>query len=209
MSFHASTPSSTGEASPATTTTDLRKFRSISVGGPEVKGASLEWTDVDFVIKGKKILNGCTGILRPGELTAVLGPSGSGKSTLMNVLGGRQSLRGKGKSFSGEVSFNGKVQDPVNFRSHIAYVMQDDHLTATATPREVLEMSARLRMRDQDEKEIQALLTDLLDSLKLTPCKDTVVGNGVIKGISGGERKRTSVGMELISKPQMIFLDEP
>ncbi|KAF4683750.1 hypothetical protein FOZ63_008265, partial [Perkinsus olseni] len=225
MSFHASTPSSTGEASPATTTTDLRKFRSISVGGSQVKGASLEWTDVDFVIKGKKILNGCTGILRPGELTAVLGPSGSGKSTLMNVLGGRQSLRGKGKSFSGEVSFNGKVQDPVNFRSHIAYVMQDDHLTATATPKEVLEMSARLRMHDQDEKEvsrelvvfegifaaaqIQALVTDLLDSLKLTPCKDTVVGNGVIKGISGGERKRTSVGMELISKPQMIFLDEP
>ncbi|KAF4659897.1 hypothetical protein FOZ61_004419 [Perkinsus olseni] len=209
MSFHTSIPSSTGEASPATTTADLRKFRSISVGGPEVKGASLEWTDVDFVIKGKKILNSCTGILRPGELTAVLGPSGSGKSTLMNVLGGRQGLRGKGKSFSGEVSFNGKVQDPVNFRSHIAYVMQDDHLTATATPREVLEMSARLRMRDQDEKEIQALVTDLLDSLKLTPCKDTVVGNGVIKGISGGERKRTSVGMELISKPQMIFLDEP
>ncbi|EER13677.1 ATP-binding cassette transporter, putative, partial [Perkinsus marinus ATCC 50983] len=190
-------------------TVGLQKFRSLSVSGSKMNGATLEWTNVNFGIKDKKVLIDCTGMVRPGELTAVLGPSGSGKSTLMNVLGGRQSLRGNGRTFDGEISFNGKVQDPLNFRSHIAYVMQDDHLTATATPREILEMSARLRMHDQSEAEVKALVTDLLDSLQLTSCENTVVGNDVIRGISGGERKRTSVGMELISKPQMIFLDEP
>ncbi|EER15805.1 ABC transporter, putative, partial [Perkinsus marinus ATCC 50983] len=201
--------SQTPTASPEDPIADLRNFRSLSVSGSKINGASLEWTNVDFSIKDKRILIDCTGMVRPGELTAVLGPSGSGKSTLMNVLGGRQSLRGDGRTFDGEISFNGKVQDPFNFRSHIAYVMQDDHLTATATPREILEMSARLRMHDQSKAEVEALVTDLLDSLKLTSCENTVVGNDVIRGISGGERKRTSVGMELISKPQMIFLDEP
>ncbi|EER20237.1 abc transporter, putative, partial [Perkinsus marinus ATCC 50983] len=56
---------------------------------------------------------------------------------------------------------------------------------------------------------VNELVSNLLDSLKLTNCEDTVVGNEIIKGISGGERKRTSVGVELITKPEMIFLDEP
>ncbi|EER12686.1 Protein white, putative [Perkinsus marinus ATCC 50983] len=172
-------------------------------------GSSLEWTHLTFAVGDKKILNDCSGTLRPGELTAVLGPSGSGKSTLMNVLGGRQGLKGPGRSFKGAVSFNGRVEDPVHFRNRIAYVMQDDTLVATSTPEEILRFSANLRLADTNRKEVNELVSNLLDSLKLTNCKDTVVGNEIIKGISGGERKRTSVGVELITKPEMIFLDEP
>ncbi|EER08463.1 Protein white, putative, partial [Perkinsus marinus ATCC 50983] len=127
----------------------------------------------------------------------------------MNVLGGRQGLKGPGRSFKGAVSFNGRVEDPVHFRNRIAYVMQDDTLVATSTPEEILRFSANLRLADTNRKEVNELVSNLLDSLKLTNCKDTVVGNEIIKGISGGERKRTSVGVELITKPEMIFLDEP
>lgn len=109
-------------------------------------GSSLEWNNLTFKIGDKTILKDCTGLLKPGELTAVLGPSGSGKSTLMNVLGGRQRAKGNGKSFEGAVSFSGQVDEPVRFRSRIAYVMQDDSLIATSTPREILEFSARLRL---------------------------------------------------------------
>ncbi|KAF4659896.1 hypothetical protein FOZ61_004418 [Perkinsus olseni] len=187
-----------------------KSFRTtISTSEDTDVGSSLEWTHLTFSIGDKKILDDCSGMIRPGELTAVLGPSGSGKSTLMNVLGGRQSLKGPGKTFDGAVSFNGKVEDPVEFRSRIAYVMQDDTLVATSTPKEILEFSANLRLSGSNKKEVDELVTNLLDSLKLTNCKDTVVGNEIIKGISGGERKRTSVGVELITKPEMIFLDEP
>ncbi|EER00181.1 ATP-binding cassette transporter, putative, partial [Perkinsus marinus ATCC 50983] len=194
---------------------DLEEAGEASVGtAPSITrdtdvGSSLEWTHLTFAVGDKKILNDCSGTLRPGELTAVLGPSGSGKSTLMNVLGGRQGLKGPGRSFKGAVSLNGRVEDPVHFRNRIAYVMQDDTLVATSTPKEILEFSANLRLHNQSKEEVNELVSNLLDSLKLTNCEDTVVGNEIIKGISGGERKRTSVGVELITKPEMIFLDEP
>ncbi|KAF4659412.1 hypothetical protein FOL47_007588 [Perkinsus chesapeaki] len=185
-----------------------RLFRDISASQSGVV-SSLEWTHLTLFIGDKEILNDCSGMISPGQLTAVLGPSGSGKSTLMNVLGGRQSLKGPGKSFEGDVSFDGKVEDPVEFRSRIAYVMQDDTLVATSTPKEILEFSANLRLIGATKEEVNVLVNNLLESLRLTNCKDTVVGNDTIKGISGGERKRTSVGVELITKPEMIFLDEP
>ncbi|KAF4671642.1 hypothetical protein FOL47_001379 [Perkinsus chesapeaki] len=187
-------------------------FRCISEVHPGHSGSSLEWSHVTFKIGDKTILNDCTGFLRPGELTAVLGPSGSGKSTLMNILGGRQRTKGRGKSFDGAVSFCGQVDEPVKFRSRIAYVMQDDALIATSTPREILEFSAKLRLGAKQNiarSEMKALVKDLIDSLRLTSCSETLIGNELIKGVSGGERKRTSVGVELITKPDMIFLDEP
>ncbi|EEQ97614.1 ATP-binding cassette transporter, putative [Perkinsus marinus ATCC 50983] len=187
-------------------------FRCISEAHHGQSGSSLEWNNLTFKIGDKTILKDCTGLLKPGELTAVLGPSGSGKSTLMNVLGGRQRAKGNGKSFEGAVSFSGQVDEPVRFRSRIAYVMQDDSLIATSTPREILEFSARLRLgakQNMSKDEVKCLVQDLIESLRLTSCSETLVGNELIKGISGGERKRTSVGVELITKPDMIFLDEP
>ncbi|KAF4755628.1 hypothetical protein FOZ62_028705 [Perkinsus olseni] len=187
-------------------------FRCISEAHQGHSGSSLEWNNVTFKIGDKTILKDCTGLLKPGELTAVLGPSGSGKSTLMNILGGRQRAKGKGKSFGGVVSFSGQVDEPVKFRSRIAYVMQDDSLIATSTPREILEFSAKLRLgakQDMTKEEVKDLVQDLIESLRLTSCSETLVGKELIKGISGGERKRTSVGVELITKPDMIFLDEP
>jgi ABC-type multidrug transport system ATPase subunit/ABC-type multidrug transport system permease subunit len=138
-----------------------------------------------------------------------MGPSGAGKSSILNVLAGR-SAPAPGITISGRVTVGGKEINPVAFRKNIAYVMQDDSLMATATPRESLRFSARLRLDPSiTDDAIETMVTDMLEKLGLTSCADVMVGGAMIKGISGGQRKRTSVGVEVITQPSLLFLDEP
>jgi ABC-type multidrug transport system ATPase subunit len=133
---------------------------------------------------------------------------GSGKSSLLNVLAGR-SASAPGIEVSGDVTVEGVPIDPVAYRRNIAYVMQDDALMATTTPREALRFSAALRRNDVTILEINDLVEATLKALGIEECADTWIGNALIKGISGGQRKRTSVGIELITNPSLFFLDEP
>lgn len=138
-----------------------------------------------------------------------MGPSGAGKSSLLNVLAGRSSP-GAGIAIEGKVTVGGKIINPVAFRKNIAYVMQDDALLATATPREALTFSASMRLPSSTTRaEIEKLVEKTLEELGLTVCADVMIGGALIKGISGGQRKRTSVGVELITNPTLLFLDEP
>ena len=86
--------------------------------------------------------------------------------------------------------------------------MQEDALLAQLTPKECLRFAANMRLQKSEEERTH-IVDDLLDSLGLLDCKDTKIGNNLIKGVSGGERKRTSIGVELITDPCLIFLDEP
>ena len=93
-------------------------------------------------------------------------------------------------------------------RKQIAFVAQDDSLSFTATPREAIRFSAKLRLpRITTDEEIEVLTDKMLSELGLNDCADTMIGGELIKGISGGERKRTSVGVELVTKPSLVFLD--
>jgi ABC-type multidrug transport system ATPase subunit len=132
----------------------------------------------------------------------------TGKSSLLNVLAGRSASSGPVR-ITGHVKVDGQVIDPVKFRKNIAYVMQDDALMATCTPREVLRFSAALRLDERPLTEINELVDQTLNALGIQECADVYIGNALIKGISGGQRKRTSVGMELITSPSLVFLDEP
>merc|ERR1719284_1767977 len=170
--------------------------------------SSIEWSHVRFKVKDKMILNDVSGIIPPGEIMCILGPSGAGKTTLLNILAGRMRTSGSGLSFEGDISLMGKVVDPVEVRSRIAYVMQEDALPAFGTPREILRMSALLRS-NATSKEAITQADSLLSTLRLEKCADTQVGSVLVKGISGGEKKRTAVAVELITKPSMLFLDEP
>jgi ABC-type multidrug transport system ATPase subunit len=172
---------------------------------------SMEWSDLTFGIKGKTILDRVTGGVEAGEMACILGPSGAGKSTLLNILAGRMNTAGKGYNYSGTISMGGSVVRPVDVRSSIAYVMQEDALPAMTTPRELLEMSAMLRLKGEhgSRDKVREQVSHLLRDLRLEKCADTYVGSALFKGISGGEKKRTSVGVELITRPKMIFLDEP
>ena len=102
----------------------------------------------------------------------------------------------------GKITVGGKVINPVAFRKNIAYVMQDDALMATSSPREALRFSATLRLPQTTPiNEIHDLVERLIEELGIKECADTFVGNALIKGISGGQRKRTSIGIELITNP--------
>jgi len=104
----------------------------------------------------------------------------------------------------------GKSLTGVTLRKRIAYVMQQDVLYATQTPREALLFSAKLRMpASVPASEKCELVEKMLKDLGLTKCADTYIGNELMRGISGGEKKRTSVGIELIMRPKLVFLDEP
>lgn len=108
---------------------------------------------------------------------------------------------------SGSVLLNGRDRNTLNYSQYIAYVQQDDVLLQSMTVRECLRFSARMRLPDSVDKEER--VQELIDNLKLNKCSETKIGGPLIKGISGGERKRTSIGVELIINPNLIFLDEP
>uniref|UniRef100_A0A6Q2XZE2 Broad substrate specificity ATP-binding cassette transporter ABCG2 n=1 Tax=Esox lucius TaxID=8010 RepID=A0A6Q2XZE2_ESOLU len=146
----------------------------------------------------------CSGIMRPG-LNAILGPTGSGKSSFLDVLAARKDPSG----LSGEVLIDGAPQPP-NFKCLSGYVVQDDVVMGTLTVRENLRFSAALRLPGTvTPKEKEARVNHLIMELGLTKVADAKVGTPMIRGISGGERKRTNIGMELIIDPSVLFLDEP
>lgn len=133
------------------------------------------------------------------------------KTSLLNILSGRTSSRGALKVET-DIRFNNYAVDPTNLavRKQIAFVAQDDSLQVTSTPREAIRFSAKLRLpRSTKETQLDKLTARVLTELGLNSCADTIVGGALIKGISGGERKRTSVGVELVTKPAIVFLDEP
>ncbi|XP_053088790.1 broad substrate specificity ATP-binding cassette transporter ABCG2d [Pangasianodon hypophthalmus] len=152
----------------------------------------------------KNILVDLNGIMNPG-LNAILGPTGSGKSSFLDVLAARKDPSG----LSGEVLIDGAPQ-PSNFKCLSGYVVQDDVVMGTLTVRENLRFSAALRLSSSvKQKEKEARVNRLISELGLSKVADRRVGTQLIRGISGGERKRTSIGMEMIIDPSVLFLDEP
>ncbi|KAM9314849.1 broad substrate specificity ATP-binding cassette transporter ABCG2d [Pholidichthys leucotaenia] len=155
-------------------------------------------------ITSREILVDLNGIMRPG-LNAILGPTGSGKSSFLDILAARKDPSG----LSGEVLIDGAPQPP-NFNCLSGYVVQDDVVMGTLTVRENMRFSAALRLPTavpQSEKE--ARVNHLIKELGLTKVADSRVGTPMTRGISGGERKRINIGMELIIDPPVLFLDEP
>ncbi|KAI5096101.1 broad substrate specificity ATP-binding cassette transporter ABCG2 [Silurus meridionalis] len=152
----------------------------------------------------KDILIDLNGIMKPG-LNAILGATGSGKSSFLDVLAARKDPKG----LTGEVLIDGAPQPP-NFKCLSGYVVQDDVVMGTLTVRENLRFSAALRLPTSiSQKEKEEKVQRLIDELGLTKVADSRVGTQLIRGISGGERKRTNIGMELIIDPSVLFLDEP
>ena len=190
-----------------------------ALGLPELETpVTLRWIDVSFSVQvkekkgckkvAKNILCSMNGVVQPGEMLAIMGPSGSGKTSLLNILSGR--LRAIGPcgcsaSLSGLVAFNHNVYSAGKAPADIAVCSQDDYLYSNLTVRETLILTCRLRLGQNDAELVERLILQL----GLSKCATTRIGNEKFKGISGGERKRTAVAVELISNPSVLFLDEP
>lgn len=156
----------------------------------------------------RHLLKECSGKFEPNTVTAILGPSGSGKTTMLNLLSGR--LLSKNLTLRGNIMINGKkVETMADYKSVIGYVMQEDLMLPTFTPRETFRFITDMRLPFKTDQERDAIVESMIDSLGLKKCAETYVGNSLIRGLSGGEKKRTSVGVELLINPSLIFLDEP
>jgi len=158
------------------------------------------------LVDGRRVLNSVTGEFRNSTLSAVMGPSGSGKSTFLNVLTGKATY---GK-MSGHVYLNGHRARLSDYRRQIGFVPQDDICYGNLTVRENLTFNARLRLpKGTSEPSVTALVDDVLKILGLTHIQHSVIGSVERRGISGGQRKRVNIGMELCAYPDVLFLDEP
>lgn len=185
------------------------------------EGLQLAWKDVQIEAIGKRrfcglvppkqssrvILQKCSGIINPGSLVAVMGSSGSGKTTLLNSLNGRVP---DGCSFSGQVYIDGVPLNASQLRKMSAYVMQDDMMFPLLTVKDTIFYASQFRlpssMSDEDKSQrVKQVIADL----GLRHCQNSIVGNASIRGVSGGERKRVSIGIELVTDPGLLFLDEP
>ncbi|KAJ2839112.1 hypothetical protein J3B02_006324, partial [Coemansia erecta] len=171
----------------------------------------LSWSNLNYDVKTKQgsrcLLHDISGSIYPGELVAIMGSSGAGKTTLLNVLSGRV----QGGRLYGEINFDGSKRNPHNFKRMLAYVEQDDLMFPQLTVDETLLASAGLRL--PDEKYTKADKRERVDTvmrdLRLSHVKDTRIGGYGARGVSGGERKRVSIGVELVTDPAILVLDEP
>ncbi|XP_013142748.1 PREDICTED: ATP-binding cassette sub-family G member 1-like [Papilio polytes] len=171
---------------------------------PQRPPVNLSFQDLTYTVKNGKvskiILRGINGEFKSGQLTAILGPSGAGKSTLLNVLAG---YRVNGAS--GIISTNGEQRDLRQFRKLSRYIMQEDLLQPLITVREAMAMAADLKLgSDMAAPRKAVIVEEILHLLRLDKATDTSS-----ERLSGGERKRLSIALELLNNPPVIFLDEP
>ncbi|CAK9025730.1 Protein white [Durusdinium trenchii] len=151
---------------------------------------------------GKRLLQHISCAVSSGDLVALMGPSGAGKTTLLNALAGRSGDSG------GRISYGGKAFQQV--RSSLGYVTQEDIMYETLTCRENLGFAAAFIWPKLSTEARSELVQGVLEKLNLIKCADTVVGSpGLVRGISGGERKRTNVGLSLLGNPSLLLMDEP
>ncbi|KAF9582690.1 ATP-binding cassette sub- G member 2 [Lunasporangiospora selenospora] len=187
-----------------------------------VSGLRYEITIKDQPTEGKKslfkkvpniqraLLSDIAAKARPGRVLAIMGPSGSGKTTLLDLLADRQA-RNLGK-IQGDILLNDvPVKDYGSIRKRlIGYVTQEDDFIETLTVLETLTFAAKLRLpRTMSNKDKMEKVHAVMQELNLTHIKDTKVGGAVIRGISGGEKRRVTIGIELLSSPSVLLLDEP
>lgn len=141
-----------------------------------------------------------------GQLIAIMGASGSGKSTLLSVLNGNATPT------AGKVLINGRYdahKDHRKVSKIIGYVPQDDLLIEELTVEENLMAAAQLSVPHKTDAELRELVDTTLNRLGLWEARKLRVGNSLNKTISGGQRKRINIGLELLRKPQLLFVDEP
>jgi len=176
----------------------------------DATGVDVAMQDVSYTVMAKKkplnILDGVTGIFKAGRMAALMGPSGSGKTTLLDVCAGRKN---SGR-ISGTVAFGGAKPRQSTLKQLCGYVEQFDTLVGELTVKQMLMYTAELRLQTNLPKAAKLTrVEEIIATLGLEKCADTVIGNVLQRGISGGQAKRVNIALALITSPRVIFLDEP
>ncbi|CAG8488921.1 20517_t:CDS:10, partial [Racocetra persica] len=172
---------------------------------PVKKTFDIEFENLGLVLpSGIEIMKGVTGKLSHGRTCAIMGPSGAGKTTFVSLL------TGKAKRTSGTVKVNGVVEPLEKYRKLIGFVPQEDVMLRELTVRDILVHSALMRLpNDMDRAVKKQKVIEVIQFLELSHVMESIIGNEEQRGISGGQRKRVNIGMELVAEPSVLFLDEP
>ncbi|KAM3232006.1 ABC transporter G family member 28-like [Capsicum annuum] len=169
----------------------------------------VHFKDLTLTLKGKRkhLLRCVTGTLSPGRVSAVMGPSGAGKTTFLSALTGKAAA---GCTTTGSILINGKSDSIQSYKKIIGYVPQDDIVHGNLTVEENLWFSARCRLPADLAKPEKVLVVErVIESLGLQHVRESLVGTVEKRGISGGQRKRVNVGLEMVIEPSLLILDEP
>eukprot|EP01028_Stygiella_incarcerata_P005932 TRINITY_DN24453_c0_g1_i1.p1 TRINITY_DN24453_c0_g1~~TRINITY_DN24453_c0_g1_i1.p1 ORF type:complete len:476 (-),score=108.25 TRINITY_DN24453_c0_g1_i1:761-2188(-) len=156
----------------------------------------------------KTILSPISGTFYPGTINAILGPSGAGKTTLLDCLSLRTSTTSKSLS-TGEIFLDGEKATSEQISFSTGFVWQTDVLLPTATVKETVLTAARLKLPNSIPREEKlARVEKVIEVLRLGKCMNQKIGGGKIPEISGGEKRRTTIAVELVTSPKVLFMDE-
>eukprot|EP00911_Craspedida_sp_UC1_P002884 UC1_evm2s2111 len=195
-------------SSDPTYTIEVDESKTITAAAAEGKEVPLNVTfeDIGLVLSdGRIIMEGVTGSWNAGETCAIMGPSGAGKTTIMTLVLGRAAKT------SGIVRVNGKeVPGLQKWKRRVGYVPQEDVMHRRLTVRQNISFAARYRLPAHTTvEERKARVAWTIDVLGLSHVQHTIIGDESKRGISGGQRKRVNIGLELVANPRFLFLDEP
>ncbi|XP_031128628.1 putative white-brown complex homolog protein 30 [Ipomoea triloba] len=168
----------------------------------------IAFKDLTITLKKKNIhlMRSVTGKMMPGRVAAVMGPSGAGKTTFLTAVLGKIT----GCTITGSILINGKDVSIQCYRKIIGFVAQDDIVHGNLTVEENLRFNARCRLAADLPKADKVLIIErVIESLGLQGVRDSLVGTVEMRGISGGQKKRVNVGMEMVMEPSLLILDEP
>ncbi|XP_072956514.1 ABC transporter G family member 28-like isoform X1 [Typha angustifolia] len=166
----------------------------------------ISFKDLTLSLGSKRLLRSITGKLMPGRVSAVMGPSGAGKTTFLNALAGKAT----GCNVTGMVLINGKIAPIRSYKKIIGFVPQDDIVHGNLTVEENLWFSAHCRLSADTSQPDKVLVVErVIESLGLQAVRNSLVGTVEKRGISGGQRKRVNVGLEMVMEPSLLILDEP
>ena len=158
----------------------------------------------------KAILNNLSADIRGGTLTAIVGSSGCGKTTLLSTISKR--LTDSKLYITGEIAYNGMCLDfGANDKNDLSipYVVQEDNLLPQLTVEETLKYAAELRLPALTREKREERVRDVINDLGLSGCTHTRVGDHLHRGCSGGQKRRTSVAIQMLTDKSVLFLDEP
>ncbi|KAH8337585.1 hypothetical protein KR074_011605 [Drosophila pseudoananassae] len=153
-----------------------------------------------FKRETKEVLKGLTGYFKSGELSAIVGPSGAGKSTLLNILSGYTTY-----GYTGDFHVNGNRRDLKAFKPNVAFIRQDTSLQALLTVKEAMHFAANLKIGTyMTLPEKRERVTSILEAIGMYENRHTMTGQ-----LSGGQKKRLAIALELVNNPPVLILDEP